>query len=125
MAPAPGTDQRLEQTLQTLVRWGTILAAILIVVGGARYLAAHGGETPHYGAFEGEPLDLSSVRGVLADAVTLDARGLIQLGLLLLVATPLARVVAALVMFIRQRNKLYIAVSALVLGTLLYSLLAA
>ena len=47
-----------------------------------------------------------------------------QLGLLLLVATPMARVVAALVGFVRQRDLVYVVVSSLVLATLLYSLLA-
>ncbi len=124
MAPAQAPDERLERVLQALVRWGTILAAGLIILGGARYLVANGGDTPQYADFVAEPEELRSLGGVLSGAASFEARGLIQLGLLLLVATPLARVAAALVLYVRQRNRLYIVVSSLVLGTLLYSLLA-
>ena len=48
---------------------------------------------------------------------------MIQLGLLLLIATPVARVAFSLVAFIRQRDRTYIVITTIVLGLLLYSLM--
>jgi len=48
--------------------------------------------------------------------------GLIQLGLLLLLATPVARVAFSVVAFLLQRDRLYVLVTLIVLGILLYSI---
>jgi uncharacterized membrane protein len=50
-----------------------------------------------------------------------DPATIIQLGVLLLIATPVARVGFALVAFAIERDKLYIAVSLTVLAVLLFS----
>jgi uncharacterized membrane protein len=52
-----------------------------------------------------------------------EGRGLIQLGLLLILV-PVVRVAIAAFAFHRQRDRLYVAISLLVLGLLLYSLLS-
>jgi uncharacterized membrane protein len=48
--------------------------------------------------------------------------GLIQFGLLLLIATPAARVVFSVAGFAIERDWMYVAITLLVLLTLLYSL---
>jgi len=48
---------------------------------------------------------------------------LIQLGLLLLIATPVARVAFSVVAFAMQRDRLYVAVALIVLAVLMYSLM--
>jgi uncharacterized membrane protein len=117
-------DESIEIVLGDLLRWGTIISAIVIALGGAAYLWASGGDTPHYGTFRGEPSDLRSMPGIVASAWHLDTRGLIQLGILLLVGTPIARVIGALVAFALRRDATYVVVSSLVLAALLYGLLA-
>ena len=57
----------------------------------------HGHAVPEYRVFRGEPGDLRSISGIVSDARSLGGRGLIQLGLLLLIATPIARVVFSVV----------------------------
>jgi uncharacterized membrane protein len=54
----------------------------------------------------------------------LSGRGLVQFGLLFLIATPIARVVFSIVGFMRQRDWLYVGVTAAVLALLAYSLFA-
>jgi uncharacterized membrane protein len=46
----------------------------------------------------------------------------IQLGLILLIATPVARVALSLLAFAVQKDKMYVVVTAIVLGLLVYSL---
>jgi uncharacterized membrane protein len=48
-------------------------------------------------------------------------RGLIQLGLLFLIATPIARVCLSVVGFSIERDRLYIVCTLIVLAILLYS----
>jgi uncharacterized membrane protein len=54
--------------------------------------------------------------------MTGDARSIIMLGLLLLIATPVARVGMCIVGFLMERDKLYVAVSSVVMAILVYSL---
>jgi uncharacterized membrane protein len=123
MSDQPDSGHSIEIVLGTLLRYGTILSATVIALGGVAYLWTSGGEAPHYGVFRGEPQELSTVRGIARDALALDPRGVIQLGVLLLVATPIARVIGALVAFAWQRDRTYVVVSSLVLAALLYGLL--
>ena len=49
---------------------------------------------------------------------------LIQAGILLLIATPIARVIVSLVGFALERDGTYVAITAIVLTVLLYSLIS-
>ena len=105
-----------------LLRGGVILAAIVVLAGGILYLIRYGTTSSDYRVFHGEPADLGSVSGILADAVELHSRGLMQLGLLVLVATPVARVAFSVFAFARQHDRIYLTVSLIVLAVLVYSL---
>ena len=50
-------------------------------------------------------------------------RGLIQLGLLMLISTPIARVAFSIVGFAMERDRMYVTFTLVVLLILLYSLL--
>jgi uncharacterized membrane protein len=121
----PGwTDERFEQAVGNLLRTGVMLAAAVVLVGGVVYLVRHGNEVADYRAFHGEPEDLRTLTGIERSAVSLRGRGLIQLGLLLLIATPVARVVFSVFAFARQRDRMYVVFTLIVLAVLLYSLLS-
>jgi uncharacterized membrane protein len=115
-APRGWDDQHIELLMGNLLRVGVTIASIVVLVGGILYLAESGQqreEDMHH--FAGEPAELRSIGGICQGVVARDPRAVIQFGLLLLVATPVARVVFALVAFARQRNRTYVVVSALVL----------
>jgi uncharacterized membrane protein len=116
------TDEQVEQVLGNLLRVGVMLAASVVLAGGILYLVRYGAAFPDYRVFRGEPADLRSVAGILSDAIRLRSRGLIQLGLLLLVATPVARVVFSVFAFARERDLTYVALTLIVLAVLIYSL---
>jgi uncharacterized membrane protein len=65
---------------------------------------------------------LRTFSGILADATAFRGRGIIQLGLLLLIATPVARVAFSVVAFALERERLYVIVTLAVLAVLLFSL---
>jgi uncharacterized membrane protein len=120
----PWTDQRVDAIIGSLLRAGVIVAAVLVLSGGALYLAGHASTIPDYRVFHGEPAYLRGVPGILGAARALDGPGLIQLGLLVLLATPLVRVAFSVVAFALQRDRTYVVVTSIVLAVLLYSLAA-
>ena len=118
----PWTDQWVEEIVGNLLGGRVIVAAIVVMAGGFAYLVRYGGTTPDYRVFHGEPADLRSVSGIVTDALELRSRGIIQLGLLLLLATPVARVVFSIYAFAHQRDLTYVFITSIVLAILLYSL---
>jgi uncharacterized membrane protein len=116
------TDQRIDELMGLLLRSGVLLAACIVLVGGVIYLARH----PHpgdYRVFQSEPENLRAISGIFSEAAAGHGRGLIQLGLLVLIATPISRVTFSVIAFLYQRDRKYVVFTLIVLGLLLYSLL--
>ena len=118
------TDEQFDVMLAHVLRAGVVLSAVIVACGGVLFLARHGFEHPSYHVFHGEPVPLRSVHGIFDTAEGLAGRGLVQLGLLLLIATPIARVLFSIFGFARQRDWLYVGITLTVLALLAYSLLA-
>ena len=119
----PASDPRLQQLVGNLLRFGVLLAAAVVLAGGIAFLARHGAAVPDYRVFHGQPEGLRSLVGIVRSALALDERGVVQLGLVLLVATPIARVAIAGVVFAIERDRSYVLVALLVLALLLWSLI--
>ncbi len=123
-APAPAwSDSDVERVIGNLLRVGLSIATAVVAFGGAIYLARHGQELPSYRLFRGEPAALRSIGGIVEMAHDWLGRGFIQLGLLLLLATPVARVAFSVFAFIKQRDPFYVGVTVIVLAVLLFSIL--
>jgi uncharacterized membrane protein len=120
--PTAQHDPRMQLIVGNLLRIGVLMAAAVVLVGGALYLARHGGEVPSYRVFRGQPEYLRSLVGIVVSALAFDPRGVVQLGLLLLIATPIARVAFSAVLFAFERDRTYVLVTLLVLSLLLKSL---
>ncbi len=118
-------DRSLETRMGSLLRAGVLIAAAVVTVGGVLYLVQHHAEQIHYGIFTEEGGDLRTIAGIASSASRLHSGALIQFGILLLIATPVARVVFAVVGFALERDKLYLLVSVVVLAILIFSLLHA
>ena len=114
-------EERVEQITATLLRAGVLLSASLIAAGGAIYLWRHGGELPGVAKFHGIPGNLKHPGTIWAAAMGGSGRALIQLGLVLLIATPVVRVGFSVFAFLRQRDWTYVAITLIVLAVLLYS----
>ena len=115
-------DKSVELFLGKLLRRGVLLAALVVVVGGAWFLAETHDARPNYRAFRGEPAELRVVPQIVHQALALRPLGLIQFGLLMLIATPLARVLFSVIGFALERDWMYVVVTLLVLALLLYTL---
>ena len=121
-ANARWSDEQVDLYIGNLLRAGVTIAAVVGVLGGVLYLAQHGQQLADYREFRGEPAQLRSVRGIITSALALDSAAIVQLGILLLIATPVARVAFSLVAFVLQRDRVYVVITSIVLAVLLFSL---
>jgi uncharacterized membrane protein len=121
-APTRWNDFEIEVIIGTLLRTGVILAAAVVLIGGALYLSQNGREIHNYTQFRGEPESLKSPMEIFQGVMQLNARAIIQLGLLLLIATPVIRVAFSAVAFALERDTLYVIITLIVLAVLLFSL---
>jgi len=105
------SDPRLAARLSRLLLVGLSLAVLLLLTGVVLTLVK-----------PGVPVSVSSLGGLPGALVALEPGGFFDLGLLVLLATPAARVVALLVAFARRRLWLFSGVSLIVLVVLALSL---
>jgi uncharacterized membrane protein len=119
---ASWNDLRIESIIGHLLRAGVLLSAAVVILGGAVYMARHGHEVAGYRVFRGDTSPLRNVGGILHGTSQFSGRAIIQLGMLLLIATPVARVLFSAIAFAVERDYLYVAFTLIVLGVIGYSL---
>jgi uncharacterized membrane protein len=102
-----------------------LISAAVVLWGASIYLFHHTNDHADYRVFKGEPSEFRTIPGVIRSILNGQSRGRgwIQLGLLLLIATPIARVAFSIVGFALERDCMYVAFTLIVLAILLYSLL--
>ncbi|MEN6333205.1 MAG: DUF1634 domain-containing protein [Phycisphaerales bacterium] len=116
-------DKRLEAIIGYTLRAGVVTAAAVVLIGGILYLARNSGASPDYHTFHPASKQTDALSGIVQNVRELNSLGIIQVGLLVLIATPIARVILSVVAFALERDLLYVAATLIVLGFLLYSLL--
>lgn len=108
--------------MDAMLRLLTLLAGIIILLGGVLLLMHAGSAPTAFHVFSEEPGALLSVTGIVAATLHGNVLALIQLGILLLVAMPVARVLVVGICFCMERDWLYVGVAAVVLVILCSSL---
>ena len=119
------SDRQLEQFISNLLKYGVFLASAVVLFGGILYLIRYGTQPANYQFFQAKSSVLSSPKDLIADILSGHCHSIIQLGLLILVATPIARVAFSVLAFLRQRDFTYVMLTLLVLSGLIYSLVGA
>jgi uncharacterized membrane protein len=120
--PSPLSDHAVEQFVGRLLQLGVLVAAVMVLFGSALLLVQQGGTPVAYSAFHGEPDGLRSIAGIIRGVLAMRSESIVQFGLLLLIATPVARVAFTLVAFILQHDRTYVIITTIVLALLLYGL---
>jgi uncharacterized membrane protein len=116
------SDYDIESVMGRLLITGVIISGILILFGGIEYLFQMGFAKPHFKTFRGEPSNLRSVSQIIKGVIHFDSLLIIQLGLLLLIATPICRVIFSVVGFLFEKDYLYVIISLIVLMILGFSI---
>lgn len=111
-----------------LLRYGVINSGLVIIIGVLRFASLNGysdtgpflvynpNSIPH-GTFS------TSLQGLFGGLSVLDPVSLIELGVILLIATPVSRVFVSILLFGAEKDRLYVAVTTVVLVLLLFSML--
>ena len=121
-APSIWNDERVEKLVGTLLLTGVTISGLVVFVGGVLYLLKYGRDPVRYGNFDPQQGNLHGIGDVLQSAWHGDGRAIIEIGLLLLIATPVLRVAFSLVAFALEKDRLYVALTLIVLVILLLSL---
>ena len=114
----------IQQLIGNTLRWGVILACLLATIGGIYYLTQHGLSPvrgyPHLDAASpAAQCDVTTLGGLWHGILHGDAASCIQVGVLVLILTPIARVVLSFFDFIVEQDWLYVAITAIVLTVII------
>jgi uncharacterized membrane protein len=114
-------DQDLERIIGQLLRYGVLLSSLVVLAGGTVYLIRHGLEKPAFGSFKGEPEKMRNPLPMWKAIIHGEGRPLIALGLLLLILTPIARILFSVAGYLMEKDYLYVCITLFVLAVILWN----
>lgn len=115
-------DKDIEVAMGSLLRGGVILSSIIVLFGGIIYIYRHGSEMPEYRTFNEGNSIYHTVKNIFKGVFAFKGKAIIQLGILVLIATPIARIIFSLVGFLIEKDYLYVAITFIVLTIIIGSL---
>ncbi|WP_462264945.1 DUF1634 domain-containing protein [Mucilaginibacter sp.] len=124
MAPVKFKDTDIQSFIGWILRAGVMVSMLVVLAGGALYLYRHGAERISYAKFNGVPEFVHSPRGIWNGILGLRGRAIIQAGILLLIITPVLRVIVSGIGFMLEKDYLYTGISVLVLLIIILSALS-
>ena len=117
------SDEDIEKLIGNLLRYGVLLSMAVVIFGGVIYLSRHGHEVSNYKIFNSEPDFLTNLKQIFAAVIDFKGRAIIQLGIILLIATPICRIILSAIGFIAEKDYLYVGIAILVLTIIIVSML--
>jgi uncharacterized membrane protein len=114
-------DTKIEHILAYILRIGVIVSAVVVLFGAVLYLFSHGKERPDYYKFVFNPFSVDNPIGLIRDVFALKSLEIMKLGILLLVGTPILRVIISIIAFIYEKDLMYVVFTLIVLSVLIYS----
>ena len=114
-------DKNIEAVLGNLLRIGVITAGAVVVFGAVLFLIRHGAEFPSYHFFKAVPFNFSDFGSLYKGVLSLKSIPIMELGVLLLIATPVLRVVFSVFAFVYEKDYMYVAFTLIVLFVLIMS----
>jgi uncharacterized membrane protein len=118
------TDKDMQAIIGWILRIGVSTSMILVFIGGIFFLYRHGNSIPDYRDFKGVPYFIHNTDGIIAGVLNLKGQAIIQLGIVMLIATPVIRVTFSAIGFILEKDYLYMVISIIVLLIILASMLS-
>jgi uncharacterized membrane protein len=116
-------DHDIEQFIGLQLRFGVLLSSFIVLVGGILYLIQSGNMLlPHYQVFIGEKAGLTTGREIWHGVTGMKAKGIIEFGVMVLIATPILRILFSLIGFILEKDRLYIGITMVVLSVMMISI---
>lgn len=116
-------DPDMELVISRIMRYGIVVASVIVIIGSVTFLSTHGKDKPQYATFNGQPKELTNVFRIISSLSSTNGLGLIEFGMVVLIAIPVLRVAFSIASFIAEKDKVYVIITSLVFILLLYSLL--
>ncbi|MDR1516668.1 MAG: DUF1634 domain-containing protein [Dysgonamonadaceae bacterium] len=117
----PSSQHDIDLIIGKLLRVGVIVSCAITIFGGILYLFQHQGAVSGYGAvekaadFHGAAEYLREIGSIVPRIFHLDGAAIAQFGIIVLIFTPIMRVLFSLLSFIVEKDKLYIVITLIVL----------
>ena len=115
-------DKDIQYILGTLLRVGVVLSMTVVFIGGIIYLLVERNAIANYHIFKPELAEFSSISAILSGVLSFNGKAVIQFGTLLLIFTPITRVVFSVFSFLIERDYMYVTIGLFVLGVIVFSL---
>ena len=115
-------DRRTELVLGNLLRIGVIAAGAIVLIGAIFFFARHGNEIPNYHTFKFDSLNINDPLILFNELLALKSAAIIKVGILVLIATPVLRVIVSVIAFLYEKDFMYVVFTLIVLTVLLYSI---
>ncbi|KQR65223.1 DUF1634 domain-containing protein [Pedobacter sp. Leaf176] len=115
-------DKDIQVILGTLLRAGVIISMSIVLIGGAIFLVHNQGGITDYKVFKPELSNFSSIAAIFKGVLTFQGDAIIQFGILMLIFTPIARIVFAVFSFLIERDYLYVLIGFIILAIITISL---
>jgi uncharacterized membrane protein len=116
-------DADIEKIIGLQLRYGVVIASLIVLIGGVLYLVQQGqGAIPPYHTFIGEHAGYTTFSQIIKGVASGQAKGIVQIGVVVLIATPILRIAFSLVGFVLEKDRLYIIITTIVLSVMLFSI---
>jgi len=115
-------DKDIQLILGTLLRAGVIISMGIVLIGGVIFLIHNKGVLTDYKVFKPELAKFSSIAAIFKGVLTLQGDAVVQFGILMLIFTPIARIVFAIFSFLIERDYLYVVIGIIILAIITISL---
>lgn len=119
-------DKDISQIIGYILRYGVYLSLSIALVGGIVYLYRHGNEInlfQHKAFVEKDENIAELLKNTFKGIVQGHGYYIIELGILLLIATPLSRVIFSLFAFKLEGDNLYVLITFIVLLIIIISII--
>lgn len=115
-------DKDIQLLIGNLLRVGVYLSMGIVLIGAFIYLSAHGSEKVNYGMFNPDKVSLKTIPVIFSSVTSFKGNSVMQFGLLMLIFTPIARVIMAIGSFFLEKDYLYVTIGLIVLAIITVSL---
>lgn len=115
-------DKDIQLILGTLLRMGVLLSMAVVLIGGILYMYSDGKASVDYTVFVAEHADLTSISAIFSGLMSGNGKAIIQFGIVLLIFTPISRVLLSVFSFLLERDYMYVLIGLIVLSIILFSL---
>ena len=123
MAASNFKDKDMQAVIGWILRVGVIVSLSIVIFGGVVYLYRHGHSIADYSTFKGVP-EFVYPSNIISGVLAFRGRAIIQAGIILLIATPVLRIIFSFIGFIIEKDRLYTFISLLVLLIIIASMVS-